>query len=573
MTRGQKNGDVFSDAGSRHIYGRADAGFGASGIVWDIGDSRGPLPAGFDAWIVPYRANEAAQAAASLPAPLAEAVLELQRRGTLTGKPGAVERLPTCGLLPVPYVLLTGLGSEPGPLRPHALRAAMAAAARAAAALGATALAATLPATAPLSQEAPAAGAYSASPWARPRPNAEAAGEPARDFGSAARAAAEGLVLGAYRPASYKAAAGQAAPAALRRVSLRPAAPLDAASARSLREAAELGALYAEATGYARDLVNLPSNKLTPDDLAREAKRLADRFGLQCEVLDEADLLARGMLGLYTVGQGSAHPPRLITLRYQGKPEWTDVIGFVGKGITFDTGGISIKPGEGMEEMISDMGGAAVLLGVARALGVRRPPLNAVFVIPAAENMPSGSAYKPGDIIRTYSGRTVEVLNTDAEGRIVLGDGVTYAIEQGAQRLIEVSTLTGAVLIALGDVATMALANDEAFLNRFLRTAAPSGEKIWPMPAYPEYWAMLESDVADLKNMTSPRKWAGAITAGLFVGAFAENIPWIHLDTGGTAWLWSETVLDPKGGSGSVTRAILYYLEAEAQASSAAGAG
>jgi leucyl aminopeptidase len=296
-----------------------------------------------------------------------------------------------------------------------------------------------------------------------------------------------------------------------------------------------------------------------PKTLAEEANKLALQYGFECTVHDELEIEKLGMSGLHHVGKGSIHPPRMIVLKYQGLEQWTNVLGLVGKGITFDTGGISLKDAEGMEEMISDMGGAAVLLGVMQAIGKLKPKVNIIVIIPAAENMPSGSAFKPGDVISTLSGRTIEVLNTDAEGRIVLADGVTYAKQLGAERIIDVATLTGAVLYALGDVATAAITNHEGFLSELLKAAEQSGEKVWQLPAYPEYKEMLKSQIADIKNATTHR-WAGVITGGLFVGLFAENTPWIHLDTGGTAWLWHERGLEPKGGTGAMVRTLVALI-------------
>jgi leucyl aminopeptidase len=235
------------------------------------------------------------------------------------------------------------------------------------------------------------------------------------------------------------------------------------------------------------------------------------------------------------------------------------VLGLVGKGITFDTGGISLKKPEGMEEMISDMGGAAALLGLLHIVGELRPPVNLLVVIPAAENMPSGAAYKPGDVITIMNGYTVEVLNTDAEGRIVLADGVLYAKKLGATKLIDIATLTGAILVCFADVATGAVTNDDAFLQPLLQAAKTAGEKLWQLPNYKEYRDMLKSDVADIKNATADR-WAGAITGGLFVGKFAGDTPWIHLDTGGTAWLWSAKGTEPKGGTGVMVRTLASYI-------------
>jgi leucyl aminopeptidase len=470
-----------------------------------------------DAILVCFTETELRQAALLRQPELDKALLRMREKGIFTGASGDLEALPTHGLLPYAYVLVAGLG--PAATR-DTLRAASVHAARKALALHIESLALKLPS--------------------------------GIDPRSAAHALTEGLLLGTYRIATYQ----QSKPA---RAELRQAYLLTEAAAQPLEEAIRIAEAYAEGTNYARDLTNLPGNVLVPASLAKEAEKLAQHYGFACEVLDEHEIAARGMGGLHEVGKGSANPPRMITLRYQGDPASADVLGLVGKGVTFDTGGVSMKRPEGMEEMISDMGGAATLLGAMHIVGQLRPKVNLIVVIPSAENMTSGTAYKPGDVITLLGGRTVEVLNTDAEGRIVLADGVTYAKQQGANHLIDVATLTGAILISLADVATGAVTNDDAFLKPFLQAAEQAGEKVWQLPNYPEFRAMLKSDVADIKNSTSDR-WAGAITGGLFVGAFADDTPWIHLDTGGTAWLWSPKGIEPKGGTGAMVRTVAEYI-------------
>lgn len=369
----------------------------------------------------------------------------------------------------------------------------------------------------------------------------------------------EGILLGQYSAKSYRrdeekiTSLGQVTYAA-------DAEMITDGEIATIQQSIRLAEIHADATNYARDLTNLPGNYLIPSTLAEEAVALAETYGFECKVLGEQEMKTMGMGGVLEVGKGSVHPPCMIVIKYQGLGEWTDVLGLVGKGITFDTGGISLKKPDGMEEMISDMGGAATILGVMRAVGRLRPKANLLAVIPAAENMPSGAAFKPGDIVVTLSGKTVEVLNTDAEGRIVLADGMTYAKRLGATKLIDVATLTGAVLISLGDVATAAVTNDESFLQELLAASKRAGEKVWQLPAYTEYRDMLKSNVADMKNSAGNGRWAGAITAGLFVGTFAEETPWIHLDTGGTAWLWNERGVDPKGGTGVMVRTILAMI-------------
>lgn len=318
------------------------------------------------------------------------------------------------------------------------------------------------------------------------------------------------------------------------------------------------GVVAAEAVTYARDLTNLPGNSLVPTALAAEAERLAQAYGMRCEIIDEVQAEAQGMGGLIGVGKGSLHPPRMIVIHYDGNANDGERWGIVGKGITFDTGGISLKKGPGMEEMISDMGGAATVLGLVRIFGERKPKRNAVFVIPSAENMPSDRAFKPGDILTMMNGTTVEIVNTDAEGRLVLADGMTTAIRGGATKLIDIATLTGAVLVLLGDTATGSLANDETLQQQVAAAAKRAGERIWPLPPYPEFRRQLDSEAADMKNGGS--RYGAASIGGLFIGAFAEDKPWVHLDIAGTAWLERDRAWEVKGGTGVMVRTLAELL-------------
>ncbi|NEW07243.1 leucyl aminopeptidase [Paenibacillus sp. SYP-B3998] len=473
-----------------------------------------------DAIVICLTESELRQGAVLGQPQLDQALQGLKEKGIFTGASGELEALPTHGLLPYAYVLVAGLG--PVTSR-ETLRAASVYAAREALALRLERLALKLPSSI--------------------------------DSRSAVIALTEGLLLGTYRIASYR--KNEPVRAELRQAVLLTEAAADAAL---LAQAIATAETVAEGTNYARDLTNLPGNKLVPASLAEEAMKLAQHCGFACEVLDEQEIAARGMGGLTAVGAGSVNPPRLITLQYKGDPDSTDVLGIVGKGVTFDTGGISMKDPDGMEEMISDMGGAASILGAMHVVGQLKPKVNLIVVIPSAENMTSGAAYRPGDVVTLLSGHSVEVLNTDAEGRIILAEGLTYAKQLGANRLIDVATLTGAVLISFGDVATAAVTNDDEFLKPFMGAAAQADEKVWQLPNYPEYRAMLKSDVADVRNSTGTSRWAGATTAGLFIGFFAEETPWIHLDTGGTAWLWSEKGTEPKGATGVMVRTLASYL-------------
>ena len=321
-----------------------------------------------------------------------------------------------------------------------------------------------------------------------------------------------------------------------------------------VKEGAKKGELYARGTCYARDLVNLPGNYLTPSILADKANEIALRHGMEIEVLEKEKMMEYGMGGLLGVNQGSVEPPKLIAIKYKGRKQWDDVLGLVGKGITFDSGGISIKPGAGMDEMKGDMGGAAAVLGALEIIGTLRPAINIVAVIPTTEIMPDGNALKPGDVITTMSGKTIEILNTDAEGRLILADGMTYAKKLGADYLVDLATLTGAALIALGTCTTAAITNNEELVENVLESAAEAGELVWRLPAYKQYKEQIKSKIADLKN-TGGRN-AGTITAGLFVGEFAEETPWVHLDIAGTSWADKADDFSPIGGTGAMVRTL-----------------
>lgn len=315
------------------------------------------------------------------------------------------------------------------------------------------------------------------------------------------------------------------------------------------------GLAYSTGTNLARTLVNTPGNLMTPTDLAAKAKEVANRHGMEFAVLEKEDMEKLGMGALLAVAQGSDQPPKMIVMKYRGKEKWEDVLTFVGKGLTFDAGGISIKPAANMHEMKMDMGGAASVIGAMDAIGSLKPNTNVMAVIPASENLINGSALKPGDVITSLSGKTIEVLNTDAEGRLILADAVTYAKQLGASYIVDVATLTGAVLVALGEITTGTVTNNESFMEDVLVAAGEAGEYLWRLPNFEPYKEMLKtSDVADLNN--SPGRLGGCITAGLFVGEFAGDTPWVHLDIAGTAWSTKETEFGPKGGTGAMVRTM-----------------
>jgi leucyl aminopeptidase len=312
--------------------------------------------------------------------------------------------------------------------------------------------------------------------------------------------------------------------------------------------------VIAEAQNYARDLANEPANRMTPTVLAEHAREAAAAAGLECEVLDRDRMRQLGMGALLGVAQGSAEPPALIVLRYPGG-EGQAHLGLVGKAVTFDTGGISIKPSDGMEKMKYDMSGGAAAIATMRALAELKPRLKVTALIPAVENMPGSRAQRPGDIVTTLSGKTVEVLNTDAEGRLILADAMTYARRLGCTHLVDAATLTGAIVIALGHVNVGVFAGDDALADRVLHAARAAGEKMWRMPLDDEYKEQLKTPFADLPNIGT--RWGGAITAAVFLKEFAEDTPWAHLDIAGTAWLDDAKPYLAKGPTGVPVRTFI----------------
>lgn len=327
-----------------------------------------------------------------------------------------------------------------------------------------------------------------------------------------------------------------------------------------VKAALQVGKAYGAGTNSARTLVNTPGNMLTATDMANYAAELAKRFDFEIEILEKADMEKLGMGAFLAVNKGSAEPPKMIVLKYQGRDEWTDVLGFVGKGITFDTGGYSLKPKDGIVGMKMDMGGAAAVLGAMEVIGTLRPEQNVVAVIPSTDNMVSGEAFKPDDVITSLSGKTIEVLNTDAEGRLVLADAVTYAKQHGANYLVDVATLTGGVIVALGVDKTGALTNNEALFEEVLEASYEAGEFIWRLPyTEKDKERVRGSKIADLNN--SPGREGHAIMGGAFIGEFAEDTPWVHLDIAGTATAKSSHDLGPAGATGVMARTLALLAE------------
>ena len=368
-----------------------------------------------------------------------------------------------------------------------------------------------------------------------------------------ARAAIEGAFVGDFDPDTYRSDRKD-----LSVEKFTVAAPGDSDKA-VLQSAFAEGAIIGESQNFARALVNEPGNKLTPTILGERARQMASETGLKSEVWSTDKLHELKMGAFWSVSQGSEQPPALIVLRYE--PEGvTDgpVLGLVGKGITFDTGGISIKPADNMEKMKYDMAGGAAMLGAMRAIALLRPRVRVIAVVCAAENMPDGKAQKPGDVQTAMSGKTIEIINTDAEGRLVLADGLSYARQLGATHLIDAATLTGAVAVALGQVNAGVFSNDEATFEKFNTALAISGEKFWRLPLGDEYAELIKSDIGDIKNTGG--RFGGAITAAEFLKVFAEDTPWIHLDIAALAWIDENRPYIAKGPSGVAVRSILEWV-------------
>ncbi|WP_298819865.1 leucyl aminopeptidase [uncultured Chloroflexus sp.] len=365
------------------------------------------------------------------------------------------------------------------------------------------------------------------------------------------QAFAEGSELGAYRYTRYKSD---------REETPTPRAILQAGSdAEAAVVSARRGQVIARAATFARDLANGPGNEVTPAFLGQTALELGERLGLKVTVLDKPQLIEQGFGGILAVGQGSANEPRFIVMEY-GTAGQGPTICLVGKGITFDTGGISIKPAERMDDMKMDMSGAAAVLGTMQAVAELQLPLHVVGIVCAAENMPSGTAYRPGDIVRTLSGKTIEVLNTDAEGRIVLADGLFYAQRYQPAAIVDLATLTGAIMVALGPHAIGLMGNNQELANRLIAAGEATAERVWQLPLWDEYRDAMKSDIADLKNTGG--RYGGAITAAGFLAAFVGDYPWAHLDIAGTAWVDKPTrAYQSRGATGIGVRLLVELLQ------------
>ena len=376
------------------------------------------------------------------------------------------------------------------------------------------------------------------------------------DAGNMVQAAAEAILLSLYQFNQHKTVQEDDEEKALESITfLAESEP----SQPTVERAVQRGQTIAEGTMLARDLSNQPANHLTPTQLAEKAEAVAADSGLHCEVFDKATLEEKGFRTLLAVAQGSVEEPRFIILEYTPEGEGRDTVVLVGKGITFDTGGISLKPGKGMHEMKHDMSGAAAVLGAMKAVGQLKPDLHVIGVIAATENMPSGTAIKPGDVVTSYGGKTIEILNTDAEGRLVLADALGWTAQYNPQGVVDLATLTGAVITCLGHIAAGAMSTDLALMDKVKAAAEKTHERVWELPLWDDYDEGIKSKVADVQNIGDGT--AGTIAGGAFLKKFVEDYSWVHLDIAGTAWGMKGSSYIPEGASGYGVRLLVQLVE------------
>lgn len=370
--------------------------------------------------------------------------------------------------------------------------------------------------------------------------------------GTASQVIVEGSLLGVYRFRKYMTKESED-----KDIDELLLVERDEQKLEQLKAGCERGEILAQATNMARDWINEPANYMTPSELAKKAEELASLHNLDITVLDREQMEAEGMGALLGVARGSQQPPKLIVLSYKGNTGSSNTIGFLGKGITFDSGGISIKPSEGMGEMKGDMAGAAAVIAAMAAIAQLKPKINVTAIAPATENMPSGNALKPGDVLRAANGKTIEIETTDAEGRLILADALSYAVKLKLSPLIDIATLTGACRVALGNICSGLFGNSQDLIERVLRAASEAGERMWQMPMYDEYKEQNKSDIADIKN--SGGRWAGAITAAQFLAEFVGDTPWVHIDIAGTSFREKESGCLPKGATGVGVRTLVNF--------------
>ncbi len=449
------------------------------------------------------------------------AISQLIKQGEIKGKLNEVTLLHSLGRLPASRIVVTGLGKKPE-LSVNKVRGAVAETCRRLRHKG-VANVATI---------------------------AQGAGINGISLESAAQAVTEGALLGLYAFRRYK---------TKKENNFGEIKQLLIAGSEKekplLEKAIVRGRILAEAANRARDMVNEPANYMTPGQMAEAARQLAKSYGLEVEVLEREQMAAAGMGALLGVAQGSQQPPKFIVLSYKGSDSDEIAVALVGKGITFDSGGISIKPSAGMAEMKGDMAGGAAVMSALSAIAQLKPKTNVMAVVPATENLPSGSALKPGDILTAMNGKTIEVLNTDAEGRLILADALSYARKHDAKAIVDVATLTGACRVALGTVCSGAFSNNQELTDRIITAGKEAGEYIWQLPMYDEYNEQLKSDIADIKNIGN--SYGGAITGAKFLAEFVDDTPWVHLDIAGTSDTDKEKGYLVKGATGVPVRTLV----------------
>ncbi len=451
----------------------------------------------------------------------------LIKDGEIKGKKGEAALVHTLGKIPSMRVIVAGLGPQED-FNLDVIRNATGTALRRARATGAKTVATIL----------------------------HGAGIAGLDAEACAQAIAEGAEMGGYRFHKYKNGAGGDEDSGS--IDSLVIVESDAKKVEAIKRGVKRGQIMAQAANYTRDMANEPANALPPTALAARAKELAKDAGLECEVFDDAAIRKMGMGALMGVGVGSVSPPRFVVIKYRGDPTSKKTLGLLGKGITFDSGGISIKPAAGMESMKGDMSGAAAVISTIWAIGKLKPKINVTCLVPTAENMPSGSATRPGDVVRAMNGKTIEVINTDAEGRLILADAICYANQEKLSPIIDVATLTGAMQIALGPGATGFFATTDEVAAGLENAGVKSGEKMWRFPLIDEYREGLRSVVADIKN--TGNRFGGAISAAKFLHFFVEDTPWAHIDMAGTDESDKEKGIWVKGSTGIPTRTLINFV-------------
>jgi leucyl aminopeptidase len=468
--------------------------------------------------------TDLAGSAAILNRKSAGVISDLLAEGDFTGRLNQVSVLYTRGGLPVKRIVLVGLGKRPT-FTLDKLRGAFAKAAQQIRSLNIKEFSTAIP-----------------------------VGITDIPIGPLTEAVVEGVILGLYQFTTYKTKDRDQ----IREIVEFSILHSEKGVLKSIQTAAGIAETISAAVCYARDLVSTPGNDMRPTELAGQAKQSANNRKIRCRIIEADQLGKMGMNALFAVGSGSADSPKLIVLEYRGGKKNSPFVALVGKGLTFDSGGISIKPSEKMDQMKTDMAGGAAVIAAVRAAADLALPVNIVGLVPVAENLPSGKAYRPGDILKSLSGQTIEIITTDAEGRLILADALTYAGRYKPAAIIDLATLTGACIIALGEQVTGMLGNDEGLKGKIRAAADFTSERVWELPLWEEYDEQIKSDAADYKN--SGGRGGGAITAAAFLAKFTGDYPWVHLDIAGPSWLTSDRPYIPKGASGVGVRLLVHFL-------------